>query len=76
MVGGGTLMVTGSTQMVDDSTLTVNGGTQMSDDQHRLGSAVTSTSRSRRHQAKQHPHVCWHKVKIRSCTPRVTELIL
>jgi hypothetical protein len=64
-VDGGTLTVDGSTQMVDDgtlmvvdNTLMVDGDTQTSDGQHGLGSAVTGTTRSRHHQAKQHPHVC------------------
>jgi hypothetical protein len=63
-VNGGTLTVASGTRIVDNSTLTVGGGTQTSDDQHRLGNTVASTSRSRRHQAKEHPHVCWHKAKI------------
>jgi hypothetical protein len=57
-VNSGTLMVTNGTRMVDGSTLTVGGGTQMIDDQHRLDSVITGTTRLRRHQAKQRPHVC------------------
>jgi hypothetical protein len=58
MIDGGNRTVDGGTLMVTGGTLTVGGGTQMSDDQHGLGSAVASTSRSRHHQAKQHPHIC------------------
>jgi hypothetical protein len=51
MVGSGTQTVDDSTQMVDDDTLT-------SDDQHRRGNTVVGMTRSHRHQAKQHSHVC------------------
>jgi hypothetical protein len=57
-VDGGTLVVAGGTQMFDGSTLTVDGGTKTSDDHHRLDSVIASTSQSRHHEAKQHPHVC------------------
>jgi hypothetical protein len=50
-VDSGTLTITGDTQTVD-------GSTQMSDDHHRLGSAITGTTQSCHHQAKQCPHVC------------------
>jgi hypothetical protein len=57
VVGSYTLTSVGGTQTVNDNTLMVGGGTQMSDDQHQRGSAVTSMTRFRRHQAKQHPHI-------------------
>jgi hypothetical protein len=57
-------MVANGTWTVDGSTLMVGGDTQMSDDQHRLDSVITGTTRLRRHQAKQRPHVCYHKAKI------------
>jgi hypothetical protein len=74
MVTCGTRTDDGGTRIVDGSTVMVGDGMQMSDDQYRLGSAIASMSWSRHHQAKQHPHICWHKVKIQSCTLRVTEL--
>jgi hypothetical protein len=74
LVTGCTRTVDSGTLTVNGSTLMVNGGSQMSDDHHRAGSATASTSRLRHHQAKQHPHVCSHKAKIRSCMLHVIEL--
>jgi hypothetical protein len=56
IISGGTLTVGNDTLAVSSDTLTVDGGTLMADDdtlmsnvQHRLGSVVTSMTRSRHH---------------------------
>jgi hypothetical protein len=44
VVSGFSLVCAGGTQTIDDSTLTVDSGTLTSDAQHRLDSAITSTT--------------------------------
>jgi hypothetical protein len=71
-----TLIVTGGTRTVDDGTHMVNGGILTATNRIRTidGSTIAGMTRPHCHQARQHPHVCWHKAKIQSCMQHVTEL--
>jgi hypothetical protein len=71
-----TLMVTGGTRTVNDGTHMVNGGILTAADGIRMidGSTIAGMTRLCHHQARQHPHVCWHKAKIQSCMQCMTEL--